>query len=164
MSENTSTVETPVSAETVAPETTETSLQEQLQNALAERDKWKALSRKNEERGGESLKRLQELEAEYAQVKGKLPEFEKVQADLTAQLSEANIATVKEKLGRTYGLSDVFTNALTGSTIEEIEQCAQAFAEEINKKPTTSTRVIDESQGEQTATPDVSWAKALGMI
>jgi len=118
--------------ETPEGETTETDLAAQLEAALAEAEKWKALSRKNEERAASNAEKAQKFdeleeanrtELEKLQARAEAAEKKLADIDAKAEAEKLRSDVAKEKFkGR-----DIPATALRGTTREELE----AHADEI---------------------------------
>jgi membrane protein involved in colicin uptake len=107
--------------------------QQQLADAQAEAEKWKALSRKNEERANsnaDKAKRFDEMEdanrTELEREKARADAAEKIIAD---QKAKDDAAKVRDEVAKAKGFEErnVPASALRGSTREELE----AHADEI---------------------------------
>lgn len=128
----------PKTAEEIAAEEAEKaneqkSIEEQLTAALADVEKWKALSRKNEARAEENAdkaKRFDELEeankSELEKVTARAEAAEKILAE---QKAKDEAAALRSEIAKAKGFEDrnVPATALRGSTREELE----AHADEI---------------------------------
>lgn len=116
----------------------------------AEVEKWKALSRKNEERAkenAEKAQRVDELETQYASVTARVAaaEAEAAAAAARAEAAEKTVADSKAESERSKLLAEVAEakgladpSVLVGSTREELEQWAdkiKALIPEIPKAP-----------------------------
>lgn len=128
----------PKTAEEIAAEEAERAskqptIEEQLAAALADVDKWKALSRKNEARADENAvkaKRLDEVEdanrTELEREKARADAAEKIIADSKAK---TDAESLRSEIAKAKGFEErkVPATALRGSTREELE----AHADEI---------------------------------
>ncbi|WP_336642059.1 hypothetical protein [Microbacterium sp. USHLN272] len=108
-------------------------IEQQLADAQAEAEKWKALSRKNEERANsnaDKAKRFDELEdanrTELEREKARADAAEKIIAD---QKAKDDAASLRDEIAKAKGFEErkVPASALRGSTREELE----AHADEI---------------------------------
>lgn len=108
-------------------------IEQQLADAQAEAEKWKALSRKNEERANsnaDKAKRFDELEdanrTELEREKARADAAEKIIAD---QKAKDDAAALRDEIAKAKGFEErkVPASALRGSTREELE----AHADEI---------------------------------
>lgn len=133
-------------------EPTEKDLAAQLEAALKDVDKWKALSRKNEERAAENAEKAQKFDeseeknrTELEKEKARAEKAEKLLADRTAkddaEKLRADIAKEKKFEDRKIPMS-----ALRGSTREELE----AHADELLALfPAPDQAPSADGQGEQ---------------
>jgi len=108
-------------------------IEEQLAAAQAEAEKWKSLSRKNEERAtanADKARQLDELEAANQTEQEKLlARAEAAEAKLAEIDAKSTAATLREEIAKEKGFEDrkIPATALRGATREELE----AHADEI---------------------------------
>lgn len=133
-----------LAAEKAAAEKDETDLQAKLTAALADVDKWKALSRKNEERANENAEKAKQFDAqeeasktEQQKLTDRAETAEKALAERDAKdqakTLAAEVAEAKSSEGRV-----VPASALRGTTREELEAHADeilALLPEVPKGP-----------------------------
>lgn len=127
----------------------------------AEVEKWKALSRKNEDRAkdnAEKAQRLDELESEHAAMVARADAAEAravaAEKSVTDREAEAERAKLLADVAETKGLAD--PSVLVGSTREELEQHAdkiKALMPEIPKAPMAG---VQGNQGSDIAPKDES--------
>ena len=122
-----------LAAETAEKAANEATLEQQLADALADAEKWKALSRKNEERANsnaDKAKRFDELEdanrTELEREKARADAAEKIIAD---QKAKDDALALRDDIAKAKGFAErnVPASALRGTTREELE----AHAEEL---------------------------------
>jgi hypothetical protein len=129
----------PKTEEEIAAEAAETAgtaaktIEEQLAAAQAEVEKWKSLSRKNEERAtanADKARQLDELEsANQTEQEKLLARAESAEGELAEIKAKTTAATLREEIAKEKGFEDrkIPATALRGATREELE----AHADEI---------------------------------
>lgn len=111
----------------------------------AEAEKWKALSRKNEDNAkanAEKASRLDEIE------EASKSELEKAQARAEAAEMAAQEATQKALRAEIASAKGVPAHLLTGATKEELEAAADALLEFRGQKPTATSSEPQGKRGE----------------
>lgn len=118
---------------------TETAEKSDLDKALAEAEKWKALSRKNEDQAkanAEKAKKLDELEeANKTEQEKLLARAEAAEKKLAERDAKDAAAATAAEVAQAKGLDASAAAALRGATREELEEHADELIAILPKKP-----------------------------
>lgn len=119
------------------------SLRKQVEDLTADRDKWKAMSRKHEDAAKANAKAVAELDALKNDQQSDSEKTQSAIADLQKRLADSEGARMRAEVAQSAGLSAAQAKRLRGETLEELEADAADLLEAFKATDTAAASDTD---------------------